>query len=327
MPPDGFSALPAAVRAAVPTALRYWTKAGDVARSLRDDLGDAVRSGDVKLPGVEAETQKAAPSFVLQEQTWRGPLVVRFGPSRELWHLWLDEPGKPLVHFELEQSPVDNSQVAAFHEESRHRDAMALEGALTPGHYLNPTKDTPSVIRRVDAGKLVVLERKADYIKATLQGKRLKSTFLFRRNNGEWLMQETPEAPVLKGVGGKSLAIRILKAETEKRLITGAVLVPEQRDAQGDIYDDEVVSDAAYDFLAKFGRQSKLGLNHEKFGMIGVELVESWLARQGETVGDTTPKEGTWLMTVRATDSRVWDDFKRGVYTGFSIGGKAMVRA
>lgn len=121
------------------------------------------------------------------------------------------------------------------------------------------------------------------------------------------------------------LFIPLTKAVADKRMITGVVLVPEQVDAHGDIYDAAVVSKAAYDFLAGYNAGNEVALMHKDFKR-DFDLLESYVAPVDFALGDTTVKAGTWLITVRVNEDKIWDKVKKGEITGFSIGGKAKVK-
>lgn len=117
----------------------------------------------------------------------------------------------------------------------------------------------------------------------------------------------------------------ILKKSEEKRLVTGIILEPETVDGQGDVIGGEVIEAAAHDFLAKYNRETQMGILHKMFGEIGVEMVESWIAPMNMELGGEKVKEGTWVMTCRVLDDLVWSKIKNGDITGFSIGGTALV--
>jgi len=117
----------------------------------------------------------------------------------------------------------------------------------------------------------------------------------------------------------------IAKVDKDKQLVTGIVLEPDAVDAQGDTIDREAIERAAHNFLAKYNRETEMGLLHQVFGEIGVELVESYLAPVNLEIGGQSVSEGTWLMTVRVKDDKLWKKIKEKEITGFSIGGVAAV--
>lgn len=119
--------------------------------------------------------------------------------------------------------------------------------------------------------------------------------------------------------------VPIVKADADRRLITGIVLVPEQVDAHGDIYDAEVIEAAAHDFLSNYNDGSTLGLMHKDFKR-DIDVLESYLAPMEFALGDRTVKQGTWILVVRVNEDSIWKKVKDGKITGFSIGGKARVK-
>lgn len=117
----------------------------------------------------------------------------------------------------------------------------------------------------------------------------------------------------------------IIKVDSERRLITGIVLEPDEVDAQNDTIKAEVIEEAAHKFLRQYNSGTQMGVQHAMFGNIGVELVESHVTKEDMQMGDEQVKKGSWLMTVHVTNDRIWSDVKEGKITGFSIGGVAVI--
>lgn len=117
--------------------------------------------------------------------------------------------------------------------------------------------------------------------------------------------------------------VKVSKTKKEQT-VTGVVLQPEETDAQGDIYSEEVVRKAAHDFLAKFNKKTELGLMHKSFKE-NFELYESWIAPSEMVLKKNIVKKGSWIITVKVKDSKIWKMIEDGKITGFSIGGKAIV--
>ena len=136
---------------------------------------------------------------------------------------------------------------------------------------------------------------------------------------------QTPRSEKLKTVSKALKTCNILKSDEEKRIVTGIVLQPEVVDAQGDIYSEDVIGEAAANFLADYNRQTELGLQHKMFGN-DVQLISSWVSPVDFILGGQTIKKGSWLMSVRILDDKIWEAVKSGKITGFSIGGVAKVQ-
>jgi DNA adenine methylase len=134
---------------------------------------------------------------------------------------------------------------------------------------------------------------------------------------------ETPKVETRKNI---SIFVPLIKANADEQTITGLVLQPEVTDAQGDIMSASVIAKAAHNFLAKYNKATTLGLQHKYFGKYKFELYESWTAPQDVVINGTLIKSGSWVMTVKVLDAKIWDMVKKGELTGFSIGGKAKVQ-
>lgn len=331
VPPVGVSALPGVVEKQVPKEHRYWEAKSEKATQVRRDaLVEAVKADEVEL-NFEApyrhSVQKASlldARFVLQRQTWKGPAVVRAGPSRTLFWLRVDTGRPELTVLEFLRNPVDNPKLAAQVKTDEHKDSMDFKGDIKPGHYLNPTKDTPSKIETVDGGKASVLAIGNDFIKLKLEGKKLKDVFEVVRNPDakEWLFQPAKTEP---DVEKADTLVPIAKVDKEKHEIVGIVLEPDEVDAQGDTISADRIEKAAHLFLAKFNRETELGIMHKLFGRIGIELFESWVAPIDLELGGQPVKAGSWLMTIHVLDKSLWRKVKNGEITGLSIGGIASI--
>ena len=123
----------------------------------------------------------------------------------------------------------------------------------------------------------------------------------------------------------KSIVVNIAKAVEEQQTVTGVVLQPEVVDGHGDIMSADVIRDTAFKFLAGFNKTTKLGVQHSVFKKGQLELVESFIAPMDMVLGSKTVKGGSWVMTVRVLDKKIWAKVKAGQITGFSIGGIAKV--
>ncbi len=120
--------------------------------------------------------------------------------------------------------------------------------------------------------------------------------------------------------------IIVQKLDKDRRLVTGVVLEPGEVDAQGDTVSEEVIENAAGDFLSNYNQETELGLMHKAFGDIGLELRESWIAPQSMKIGGQKVKKGTWIMKMKVVKDKLWDAVKAGKITGFSIGGVATTK-
>jgi len=166
IPPYGISALPSKIRKEIPTEFRYWKKKNPKERiKIRDEL---VKAEVIKLEG---ETGK----FVLSRQIYRGPKQVRIGPTQIDYHLWIIKK-KGIDHFVLDMNPFEHEASGMI--ERKGKDDYDTEGWVKPGSSLNPTKETPSLIKILDKGKVVIYIDKMDVKKWHFEGKTYKGFLL-----------------------------------------------------------------------------------------------------------------------------------------------------
>jgi len=111
----------------------------------------------------------------------------------------------------------------------------------------------------------------------------------------------------------------------EKRIFKCVVLRPGQFDDDGiyeDYYSKETVEKAAHQFMM-FCNQGNEGHSNSNTELI--KFVESGIADVDYTLGDGEVKAGDWVAAVKIFDDGIWERCKKGEYTGFSIGCKALV--
>ena len=130
-----------------------------------------------------------------------------------------------------------------------------------------------------------------------------------------------------EGVMKAGRAVRIVKAtqptkDTSERYVFGVVLIPDETDAQGDVYTAADVRKAAHSFLEFFG--GKFRVMHQGEPIEGIQVLESYLSKQPETHGEETFPTGTWFLASRVRDDKIWAAIQAGEFTGFSMGGTAL---
>lgn len=344
MPPDGVSALPKAIRGQIPDEYQYWKSTGAKAKERRDALVEAIKKKEIQVDVEEPykSVQKASlldADFVLQEQTWRGPVQVRIGPSRTRYWVRLDVGRKSLLTMDLRRNPLDNEEITTKVDWDRRKGSMKLEGDIGPGHYLNPTKQTPSFIEVLDKGKAEITGLSDDFIKIRFKGKKLKGLIGIKRSNAEWLWSASDPAPKIEGATKRyefrlNLPVDVIEVKkdsegNELRLVTSVALRPDKPDGQDDWISKEAIRETAHEFVANYNKESEIGYMHEEFGNNGLELVESWIPPWNCKIGPKNKKvdEGSWVVTIHVKDDAKWKDVKSGKVTGFSVGGVATVAA
>ena len=121
-----------------------------------------------------------------------------------------------------------------------------------------------------------------------------------------------------------SIEVQIIKSQAEKRLVTGVALIPDVFDAQDQILSEEVIEDAAHDFVKRYNVGSVIGHMHDDFSR-PIILVESWIAPGPQFIGGKHIKKGSWIITTKV-DPQTWEEVKADKLRGYSIGGKARIQ-
>jgi hypothetical protein len=109
--------------------------------------------------------------------------------------------------------------------------------------------------------------------------------------------------------------VRIKTVDEEARTATGAVLVPDELDRQGDFLRPEAVDRFHADTV-------DTGVMHAAFPDDAAELTRNEVLDTAEDLGGAEYPPGTWVATRRYEDDDLWQLVADGVLRGFSIGGE-----
>ncbi len=207
LPPKGTSALPKAVRGKIPKELRYWETSGKEALERRRRI---VEEMDVReLAGPELKQVGPWRDYVLQRRTFKGQVVVRTGPSTEVYDLWMEREGKPW-HLVVAGDPLAKGKLAAYEDDETGPKLKLAEGGnidvfdvkkrveIAPGQPANPTKDTPAFVETADRGQVRTLSEKPEFVKKEFKGGKMKGAWIFTRQEpgaslGEFSRSAGPE--------------------------------------------------------------------------------------------------------------------------------------
>lgn len=202
LPPVGWSCLPKKIRDKVPERLKYWKEANSTkALEMRKELSE------FEELGVEVKEKAKGDKFVLQRHWWKGPVVIRFGPSTEHWDIRIDT-GKPqLIHFVCLEDPLENEALTCYLKPCKDKSTMEFPEKTTelkPGTSLNPTKNTPAYIEKLDGGKCIVFEDTKQFKKVEFKGKKLKGLWIFKpeaEDSKIWVMNRSKLPETKKNFG------------------------------------------------------------------------------------------------------------------------------
>ena len=114
--------------------------------------------------------------------------------------------------------------------------------------------------------------------------------------------------------------------DQERREITAPVMIPNEVDYHGHIYDEETVYKACRNYQKNCNKAS---LQHSlELSKSSAYFVEHYISPTEMLFedSDTIVKKGSWMATMSFPSDTLWEDAKTGKYKGFSIqaGCKAM---
>ena len=109
------------------------------------------------------------------------------------------------------------------------------------------------------------------------------------------------------------------KADDDEHIVYGVVYEPDEEDAQGDMANEIEIRKAAYGFMEKV--QSFKVMHKGK--KVKVKVLESYIAPVEFKMALQTIKKGSWVLSVRVLDKKIWKAIKDGDLTGFSMAGYA----
>lgn len=309
MPKEG-SGLPESLEADVPPVFRFWKCSDrDDARTVRDALVESGLFTEETIRIVDGVPRRAVLEVV--EKLFLSPPYDAEEPVE------IPEVVRPIEKAAAFLTPTE-APVTTVLFDAAIVEVVGLETILGRTHemrgdYLLEAPDTPEV-RKAIGGPCFRLMSRDDLVFAT-------NATLVPDAAVEWV-QEDRISEVLKATFAKGREIRLIKAdEAEERIVFGVVLEPNEVDAQNDTISEEEIRQAAHKFMEDFGN---LGLQHKEIVNGKLKLLETFIAPVPFEIDGEKVKKGTWLMKERVVDDQIWSDVKKGLITGFSIGGSAI---
>lgn len=124
--------------------------------------------------------------------------------------------------------------------------------------------------------------------------------------------------------------VEIKSVDGERRVATGAVLVPNRVDRQGDFERPETIREVAEDYMERRAEGDATqypvqdGVMHAAFPSDAASIVESTVLDEAREVGGVEYPAGTWIVSRKYHDDELWGLVNDGVLGGFSIGGQVL---
>lgn len=126
--------------------------------------------------------------------------------------------------------------------------------------------------------------------------------------------------------GAARIGFDFIERQDELQVVTGIVMDPVNVDSFGNkIPDAELIERIAFGFMESFQR---VGTDHARETKDGPTLVnqqlvvvESFIARTEQKIGNAVVPQGAWVLSVRVLDDQVWERVRSGELNGFSLEG------
>lgn len=113
-----------------------------------------------------------------------------------------------------------------------------------------------------------------------------------------------------------------VRKDEDEQIATGVLLVPDRIDSQGDWFTPETIRRVARDYMIRLqAGEAEQKIMHAVGAGEKVALVENRVLESAESIGDGEHGPGTWVVSVKVRDSRLWKLFQNETISGFSIGG------
>ena len=242
--------------------------------------------------------------FRLLYQTFRGPIVIRQGPSNEIWQIFLDK-GNYFDRIVLGQNPLEENQSSAYFFKMKDKKLFGISGNVKPGTPLNDTKDTPSKIIELDSGKYEIFQESQNVKKYRFYGKQFMGLWFFNRENEMWIAERSAM------IGEKQIfcTFDILKSEELKEnseWIVEGIISTSDIDSQNDRITDDALKNAVKDLKVR----TTILLNHDLDRPIG-KILEA----------EYKPEfNGIWIKgMISKAEPEIWNKIKEGILNKFSI--------
>lgn len=185
IPPYDISAMPKSLTKEIPSKLRFWHHKNKFKRiAVRSAL---VESGIVRLEETAPSISDVAGvvpdetgKFVLMVQSFKGQFVIRFGPSRTIFHLFLSPHEKESSrHYVSITDPLTALDTIAFVQYDNVKNLLS-KGIVPRGTYYNSTKDTDSFAEPLTEGKYELWKSDLGFDIIKITSPKLTGFFKFR---------------------------------------------------------------------------------------------------------------------------------------------------
>jgi hypothetical protein len=114
----------------------------------------------------------------------------------------------------------------------------------------------------------------------------------------------------------------IIKADSDRQVVVGAVMEPNAVDLAGDFERPETIRRLSEGYMERLATgESQSGVMHAMFPDDGISHVENRVLETTQKIGGEEYSPGTWVVGKKVNDDELWNLVESGSIGGFSIGG------
>lgn len=135
-------------------------------------------------------------NFTLSNICWRGPIIVRYGCSRQEHHLFMKgKDDTEVFDIILDGDPIELGKVSAVIGDPKDKEVMSMQGKIPNGTPLNPDKKTPADIKIMEKGTFKADKENPNRIEIEMKGPTFKGKWLLTRTRPKtslWIFKKAP---------------------------------------------------------------------------------------------------------------------------------------
>jgi hypothetical protein len=114
----------------------------------------------------------------------------------------------------------------------------------------------------------------------------------------------------------------IIKADSDRQVVVGAVMEPNAVDHVGDFERPETIRRLSEGYMERLATgDSKSGVMHAMFPDDDISHVENRVLEESQTIGGEEYGSGTWIVGKKIHNDELWQLYESDAIGGFSIGG------
>ena len=292
----------------------------------RSDLDRAIAISEKTM----ASKQRGG-KFVLLRRWWRVVQVVREGPVKQFWHLKWDLGERWNQEILLEGDPLKSDKLIGKYNSRDPKANFDMVGTFTAEEAGEPgPKERGTItIEKEDEGRITELSSTKERKEFEIAGNELQGRWaLIDQGGGVYSFERITEKRTLDGVEYNKFVPFIhheKKAGDDgefEHLVYGVVYEPHELDSDRDWSGPKNIKRMAHNWLISSRNYRVM----HKINTDKIKVAESYIAPTDFYLNHQLVRKGSWVLVSKIVDKGIWDMILSGKLTGYSLGGRSVVR-